>query len=140
MPTTQKCLFVYPPEGDTSSYSTLSNLFAAFDQFTYGSYRNHGLIPIQDGGFTYSSGAATVSWTEAKWFNPFSGQVLTLAAGSIAVEDGQCLYFKVYDTSIVLYAGSAIPVESTIYVLGVRWGNAFFILPGRLAVSSLPAP
>lgn len=134
MASSRKLGIPYPDQYDTAWFSAFKSFVDALDANTFGLSDQSNTVVSGGGEITWSSG--TLTWTsDVKFKSPAFGKTATVAAGSIAVADGEFVYASVSpgataDSALSFSTATAVPASISSVVFGYRDGTSFVLSTG----------
>ena len=132
MANTPRMNWPFPNEDQEPWYEALANFAASLDVSGFASREDRQLILIGGGTITWDAGTSTLTWTEViRVISPISGFLLSIAAGSVTIADGQVLYATLVraptrNLTVEATVENQVPQSDSAYLLAARVGDDIY--------------
>jgi hypothetical protein len=132
MSNTSRMNWPFPNENQEPWYQALENFSKALDASGFASREDRQLILIGGGTITWDASTSTLTWTGAiQVISPISGFLLSIAAGSVTISDGQVLYATLVraptrNLTVEAAVENQVPQSDTAYLLAARVGDDIY--------------
>lgn len=132
MPQSPRMNWPYPAENVEQWFEAFKSFVESTDASGFASREDRQLILIGGGTITWSATGATLTWTgPLKVISPIAGFLLTVAAGSVTMEDGQVLYATIVraptlNRTVTVAVGNQVPQSDDAYLLAARVGDTIY--------------
>jgi len=132
MSNTPRMNWPFPNENQDPWYIALENFAKALDASGYASREDRQLILFGGGTITWSATGSTLTWSAPiQIISPISGFLLSMAAGSVTIEDGQVLFVSLVraptlNRTVEAQVENQVPQTDLAYLLAARVGDSIY--------------
>lgn len=130
----------FPSENSAPWYDAFEDMVTALDASGYAAREDRNLVLVGGGNLTWVQSTSTLAWTsDIQILSTITGHVLTVAADSLTLDDGEIAYVNVVRSPTTSSArtpqvASQIQSSDNAFLLAIRvGGNVYFRNGQRLA-------
>lgn len=140
MPNSPRMSWPYPAENQDPWFDSFQEMVSQQDASAYAAREDRQLVMAGGGNFSFDAGANSLSWSATfEILSPVTGFRLSMAAGSVTMEDGQALYVNLVraptqNVTVTPQVAGQVPSTDVAYVIAVRRGSIVYFRHG-LALS-----